>query len=397
MPSLPLDDPDFIRYPFSTYQQLRNEHPIFFWNEGFCWVFMKHCDVKPLLKDERLTPDFRQFEYYDPTHRTVFDELMESGLFGLAPKDHHRIRALATPSLAPRIIEIATPMILDVINETFAVFEGKQIIHFAKEVSFDIPREVVSRLVGVPTKNNSIFKDMATAVIDCADFMLTFEQREKAAERIPAGVALLKELIEERRHQPAKDDFLGTLIRAEEQNNRLTTQEMITLVIALLSAGQEATMDVMNAVVKTFLTHPESIPKALQSDEAFKQAVEEAIRVDYFGKAGAMRFVVEDFEYKGHQLKKGQMVRLHVPSAIMDETVFADPEKFDITRDQKDSITFGYGPHFCIGAGLARLEVRLLAKEFLTKFPQAKIIGDIKYGQHYMIRRIEELNIQLWE
>ena len=172
---------------------------------------------------------------------------------------------------------------------------------------------------------------------------------------------------------------------------------MITLVLALLSAGQEATMDVMNFVIKTFLEHPESIAPAMADDTTFANAVEEAIRFDYFGKAGAVRFVLEDFEYKGHQLKKGQMVRLHVPSALMDEAVIPNPQTFDIHRDHKETITFGYGSHFCIGAGLARLEVRIMAREFLKKFPQAKIISEVQYDGHYMIRRIGELNIQLWE
>jgi cytochrome P450 len=389
------DDPTFIANPYPVYQKLRDEHPVFYWEEGFCWMFMKHEDVKPLLKDERLSTDFRKFMFYEPSDLTVFEDLMANGLFGLEREDHHRLRALAAPSLAPRIVEDATPMILDVIEETFASFKGRDRINFSTDVSLDIPREVVSRLVGVPTKDNVAFRAMAKAVIDCADYTMSAEERAEAAANIPAGLQQLEDIIEQRRKEEPRDDFLGTLIATQEGGQRLSTKEMITLIIALLSAGQEATMDVMNFVVKTFLEHSDVIPEALSDDELFANAVEEAIRFDYFGKAGAVRFVLDDFEYKGFNLKKGEMVRLHVPSALMDTDVFIEPERFDIHRNQKESLTFGYGPHFCIGAGLARLEVRLLAREFLKQFPNARIVGDVEYASHYMIRRIEKLEIQL--
>ena len=173
------EDPEFIKNPFPTYERLRNEHPIFFWDEGFCWMFMKHEDVKPLLKDPRLTTDFRKFEFYDPSQQTIFEKTMENGVFGAGPEDHRRLRALAAPSLAPRIIETATPMIEKIIAETFKEIEGKQVVNFAKEISFDVPREVVSQLVGIPTKDDQVFKDMATAVIDCADFTMSYEERKK--------------------------------------------------------------------------------------------------------------------------------------------------------------------------------------------------------------------------
>ncbi|MFY0530567.1 cytochrome P450 [Archangium gephyra] len=221
-------------------------------------------------------------------------------------------------------------------------------------------------------------------------------------EEVPAlrtdlaeGVRLLHATIEERRRNPLENDILTTLIQTKEQGDRLSTQELLSLVSSLIVGGFETTMHLIAFTVFHLLQRPEVLAQVKAEPELLKNTIEEVLRFDHFGKVGVSRYPLEDVEVGGVKIRKGQMLLILLTSIQRDETAFDKAKVFDVRRNTNASLAFGHGAHYCIGAGLARLEVQIAVGSLLQRFPELRLIKPPSFAPHPVIRQMRDLEVKL--
>jgi cytochrome P450 len=323
----------------------------------------------------------------------AFEKLMNNNLFFLDRKNHLRLRKLALPAFSPRIMEKMKDRFSILVKERFDEIGTPDSFNFAAEIAEKIPTQAIASLVGIPRDKFPIFDSLAYGVVRGINPMLTPEERKDAIKGVPEGLNLLNELIDERRANPG-DDFLSTLILAEDEGSKLSNLEMCALVGAVLGAGSDTAVDLHSYLIKNLLQHPEEF-KALKSDENLVQgAISETLRYESSGKTGLARYASEDLEINGHNVKKGEMVQLITSTAGMDAKIYNEPRKFDIQRDHDKSISFGQGPHYCIGVTLVRSQTEVMLKELFKRFPDLSLGNDIVYDYgHHNARRMDVMMV----
>jgi cytochrome P450 len=281
-----------------------------------------------------------------------------------------------------------------IVDEALALIEPVDgtfnVTHFADY----IPLRGISTVLGIPPEHDPTFRRFGQSVVDANNPAQTPEERVRALAPFGEGAELLRKLIEERRRDPGPD-VLSTLIQAEEAGERLSHDELIALVMALISAGSETTVHLICFATYNLLRHPEQLALVKADPALMRNALDEVLRFDSFGKNGVPRFAVEATELSGVQLRKGQMVYPHLPAALRDSDVFPDAGTFDIRRDRIANISFGTGPHHCVGAALARIEGELAVAGLLSRFPTLQLAGEPVYAPHAFLRKMEVLPLRL--
>lgn len=384
---------DFTVDPYPTYTRLREEAPVYYWPEARVWIVSRFDDVASVLRDPRLATDPAQVglpareEAMPPEIRAPFRQ----GLFALAPKDHARVRKAVSPAFTPRAVERLRPMIQALIDEALAPWEGKDEIDIAEFADF-VPLRVISKMLGIPAEHEEVFRAFGESLISLIDPRATGDEFAARLAPVPPGIALIQRLIEERR-QNLGDDLLSTLIRAEEQGDRLSTDEMLGLVAALITAGSETTVHFICFAAKSLLCVPERAAAVRQDPSILRRALEEVLRQDNFGKSGLIRWAREDVEIAGVSIKRQEMILALLPAALRDPRAFPDADTFDPKRQPEEILSFGIGPHFCLGAALARLEGEMAVSTLMRRYPTMRIAAEPEYAEHPIIRKLSKLRV----
>tara|TARA_Y100000768_G_scaffold242906_1_gene184052 strand:- start:11958 stop:13184 length:1227 start_codon:yes stop_codon:yes gene_type:complete len=388
---------DFIHDPVPTLKKLSSEYPISRFDQWQAWLITGHENILKCLLDTRLSTDFNLWEYA-PEKKAIedmdaFEKLMNNNLFFLDRKNHLRLRKLALPAFSPRIMEQMKERFSILVKERFDEIGTPASFNFAAEIAEIIPTQAIASLVGIPRDKFPIFDSLAYGVVRGINPMLTPEERKEAIKGVPEGLNLLNELIDERRKNPG-DDFLSTLILAEDEGSKLSNMEMCALVGAVLGAGSDTAVDLHSYLIKTLLQHPDQL-KALKDDESLVQgAISETLRYESSGKTGLARYASEDIDINGFEVKKGQMVQLITSTAGMDPKMYDNPEVFNIKRDHDKSISFGQGPHYCIGVTLVRSQTEVMLKELFKRFPSISLGDEIVYDyNHHNARRMDVMMV----
>ena len=388
---------EFIDNPVPTLEKLSSEYPISRFDAWQSWLVTGHENIIKCLLDTRLSTDFNLWEFA-PDKKPVaemdaFEKLMNNNLFFLDRKNHLRLRKLALPAFSPRIMEQMKERFKVLVQERFNEIGTPASFNFAAEIAEIIPTQAIASLVGIPREKFPIFDSLAYGVVRGINPMLTPEERKDAIKGVPKGLELLNELIDERRANPG-DDFLSTLILAEDEGSKLSNLEMCALVGAVLGAGSDTAVDLHSYLIKNLLQNPNEFD-ALKGDETLVQgAISETLRYESSGKTGLARYASEDLEINGYHVKQGQMVQLITSTAGMDPKIYENPRLFDIRRDHDKSISFGQGPHYCIGVTLVRSQTEVMLKELFKRFPNLSLGNEIVYDyNHHNARRMDVMMV----
>ena len=389
---------EFIHDPTPTLEKLTLEFPIARFEAWQAWLVTGHQNIISCLLDRRLSTDFNLWEFAPQKkpfdEMDAFEKLMNNNLFFLDRKNHLRLRKLALPAFSPRIMEKMKERFEVLVKERFDEIGTPESFNFSAEIAEIVPTQAIASLVGIPRDKFPIFDSLAYGVVRGINPMLTPDERKEAIKGVPEGLDLLNELIDERRANPG-DDFLSTLILAEDEGSKLSNLEMCALVGAVLGAGSDTAVDLHSYLIKNLLQHPKQY-NALMADETLVQgAISETLRYESSGKTGLARYASEDLEIQGHQIKKGQMVQLITSTAGMDPLIYHDPRTFDIKRDHDKSISFGQGPHYCIGVTLVRSQTEVMLKELFKRFPNLSLGDDVVYDyDHHNARRMDVMTVK---
>ncbi|GAA2354524.1 cytochrome P450 [Saccharopolyspora halophila] len=361
-------------YPFNSaealdldpfYAQLRKQEPLSRIQLPFgeaAWLATRYEDAKVVLGDPRFSRAVA-VDRDEPRLRTR--KSMSGGLLSMDPPDHTRLRRLVAKAFTGRRVEklrARTQEIADgLADEMIAKGAPADLV---EDFALPLPITVICELLGVPFDDRADFRVWSDAFLSTTK--LTPEQVTDYMERMWAYIA---GLIEQRRREPA-DDLITALIAARDEEDKLSEDEMVQLAAGILVAGHETTASQIPNFTYVLLTHPEQLAQLRADLELIPRAVEELMRFVPLGVgAGFPRYATEDVELGGVQVRAGEPVLVSVASANRDESVFENPDQLDFAREEASQIGFGHGPHHCLGAQLARMELQVALRTLLTRLP----------------------------
>lgn len=392
--SLSLDpvDPVFYNNPYPYYHEVRSKVPVFKWEHYGHWCFARFEDVSALLRDRRFGRQILHVATRDelgwpdaPDHLKPFYAFEQHSLLELEPPVHTRLRGLVNRSFLSRQVERLRPAITSLSNGLIDRLEGQNEADLLTSFATPIPVIVICDLLGVPT-------DMAQQLLAWSHEMVAMymARRDRAVEdaAVKATVEFsdfMRRYINERRKAP-REDLLSDLIRAEEQGQKLSEDELVTTAILLLNAGHEATVHAIGNGVKCLLEHD-------IRDGIGEGHVEECLRYDAPLHLFT-RYALEDIEFAGIKLQKGEEVGLLLGAANRDPVRFADPDTFDPSRDPNPHVSFGAGIHFCVGAPLARLEMQIALPILFQRLPKLELAEQPVYRNAYHFHGLERLRVR---
>jgi len=258
---------------------------------------------------------------------------------------------------------------------------------------------VIAEMIGVPTEDRELFRHWSDALVENLGGGLLRPPSPEALAKELAAVEAMRayfvERVEERRRKP-REDLLSALVAAELEGSRLTFDEMLQMLVLLLVAGNETTRNLIANAVYTLIEHPESERHLRAHPEHVPGAVEEVLRFASPVQCD-VRYLVQDTEVAGHDVEAGTIALLWLGSANRDETVFPDPDVFDVTRPDNRHLAFGFGPHFCLGANLARLEAQVALRVLLRRVRQWQLATSDPLPLHpsLIFRAMTELPLEV--
>ncbi|GAB3155237.1 cytochrome P450 [Micromonospora sonneratiae] len=369
---------DVRAYPFAgpdrlnldpTYAELRREQPLIRIRLPYgedAWLATRYADVKTVLGDLR----FSRAAAIGRDEPRSTPQLIQDGILTMDPPDHTRLRKLVAKAFTARRVEQLRPRAQRIADELIdrMVATGPPadlVEHFATP----LPIRVICELLGVPFADQGRFHTWSEAIVSTTS--LSPEQIDEYLGNLHAYMA---DLIAQRRHEPA-DDLISALVRARDENaDRLTETEMVTLAAGLLAAGHETTVTQISNFGYVLLTHPVELARLRADPGLIPNAVEELLRYVPLGAASAFaRYAKEDVELGGVLVRAGEPVLGALASANRDETVFAEPDRLDLTRESNPHIGFGHGVHHCVGAQLARMELQVALGSLVDRLPGLRL------------------------
>lgn len=364
---MPLDvnpyDKTFVDNPFPTYARLRSEAPVF-WSERLkFWIISKYDDVVAIARNPT------DFSSTIGPGGGFSSEGSDLPLVAYDPPDHTRVRSVVSNVFNAARVEALEPRIRELCNELVDGIEAKaghdEPIDFIKSFSKALPVTMIAEIMGAPPAMADRFKLWADAGVGS-------RQALPNAQVMAEMRTYFGSLADERRKDP-RDDLITALVQtADADEGKLRKDEIDRFCELLWIAGNETTTNLLSNALVALQENPGEFEKVLHDRSLIPSFVEETLRY-YSPVRGLFRGVSHDLEFRGHSLRKGQPVWLLFISANRDEEQFSDPERFDIRRDPNRHVAFGFGPHFCLGAPLARLEARVAFETLLERIPHLRV------------------------
>jgi len=353
--------------PYEWYKHMRENHPVYYDAEQDVWNVFLYDDVNRVLSDYRLFSsrrDRRQFSI-PPLETRV-------NLNSSDPPEHRNIRSIVSKAFTPRSLQQWKPRIQAIANELVQDMNHFDEIDIVEQFAAPLPVTVISDLLGVPTtdrKQIKMWSDILFMPYSKEKFSNLDTQKEVTLHEFKA---YLLPIVQEKRYH-LKEDIISDLIRAEYEGERLTDEEIVTFSLGLLAAGNETTTNLIINSFYCFLVDAPGVYKELgESPELIPKAIEEVLR--YRFPVTLARTITEDTTIFGPKMKKGQMIVTWISAANLDENKFPQADRFDLYRSGNEKhLTFGKGPHFCLGAPLARLEAEVALTTFISNFKKLEL------------------------
>ena len=383
---------DFVQNPYPFYETCLAKGGKVFWEDYKMVSLFKYDDVSNILKDRRFGRECPEEKKQD--HRkelAPFYELEDHSMLQLEPPKHTRLRGLVLRAFTSRKVNSMAAEIETLCAQLMQNFSSNQ-VNILNEYANKIPVIIIARLLGVPEEMSDQLLRWSNDMVMMYQARRTEEHEKRATKASKEFSAFMRGYVDERRSKP-KDDLITHLISAEENGEKLTTDELITTCILLLNAGHEATVHSLGNGIKVLLEN-KKITIDWQSEIKINQLIEEILRFDpplhIF-----TRYAYDQIDIGDYTLMKGDEVALVLGATGRDKTLWIDPEYFDPNRIIKKNTAFGGGIHFCVGAALARLEMQIALPILFTKYPKMELAEKPRYADVYHFHGLEKLLVNL--
>lgn len=392
-------DPTNRANPYPLYQRIRASGPLVL-PESNLTVFSSYSDCDDVLRHPASASDGMKSTVVQRqlAEGAEMRPLGPPGFLFLDPPDHTRLRKLVSKAFVPKVVKALEPDIAAMVDGLLDGVDRAGRFDVIADLAYPLPVAVICRLLGVPLEDEPKFSHASALLAQALDpfTTVTGEVSEGAEERLEAGRWLrdyLRGLIDRRRGDP-REDLISGLIAAEEDGDQLTVDEIVATCNLLLIAGHETTVNLIANAVQIMLRDPVQW-RALGADPSRVSAVvEETMRYDPPVQL-MMRIASEDMTIGEVDIPKGDSMLLLIAAANRDQDSVERPDEFDPDRETIRHLGFGKGPHFCLGAPLARLEASVALSAVTARFPDARIDGDAVYKPNVTLRGLAELEVSV--
>jgi cytochrome P450 len=368
--------PSVLADPYPFFRRLRLEDPVHEDPDGRGWMVSRYDDVAAVLRDNRFSAERMVTNQERIATPNPVEQALARQMLFLDPPDHTRLRNLFTKAFTPSRVEALRPQVAGMVTKLLNNAEdagGR--IDFIQDFCVPFPVTVIAQMLGVPTEDWARLRNWSVAFGKLiSGRLLSAEEATEAKHGIVAFMEYFGELIAVRRQRP-EGDLLSDLIVAEEQGDRLSTEELIVNLILLLAAGHGTTTHLLGNGLLALSRHPEQWNRLVSDPTLGGNAVNELLRYDGPVQA-TTREALEDISFADKTILRGQRVTVLLGSANHDEDRFQNPDTLDLHRPAVRLLSFGHGIHTCLGAALARMEAQVAFSELALRFPGLEVTTD---------------------
>lgn len=374
-----ISSPEFKANPYPAYQKFR-ETPSFVQVPspmGKSYFITRREDAEAALREPRFSTNPHTIMPPELIAQVFSDtEFMRAFLTSMMlqdPPDHTRLRRLVNVAFTPRKMEMWAGRVQAITDALLDELPAYGAIDLIESFAYPLPMRVFSEVLGIPVPDREQFRVWSVSFGDSlGDPVKTHSIQPQMADFLQ----YIYWLIDEKTAHPTQD-LISDLIQAEAEGTRLNRQELVGMIITLLIAGNETTVNLISNGMYVLFQHPEQLALLKQDPTLIKGAVEEILRYRGAATNGSERWVQEDFEFRGHHFKKGESVYISIASVNRDAAYCPHAETFDITRKDNQHLAFGFGIHYCLGAPLARIEGQIAIQSLLRRYPNIRANADL--------------------
>jgi cytochrome P450 len=372
MTVLDIPFPDAFQFdPSPTFAELREERPVARVRTlagAEVWLVTRYDDVRLVLSDPRFS---RAAVVREGAPRVALAKPMPSSLTTTDPPEHTRLKRLVVPTFAHRKIEQTRPWVVSLAaqlaDDVEAAGDGADLRQL---FALPLPIQVICHLLGVPYEDRERFREWTEL-----GYSMRMAEADRVEHAMTSLIAYITELVETKLATLDQEpkDLLDELVRAREEGDRLSAEELVAFGVNLLVAGHETSANQISSCVAALLRDPSQWDRLVAEPELVPSAVEELLRYNRFSEVGQLRVALEDITLHGVTIKAGEGVMAALNSANRDPRAFDDPDELDLARADNRHLSFGHGPHFCLGAQLARIELQESLSVLLQHFPRMRL------------------------
>jgi cytochrome P450 len=355
--------------PHARYAELRRREPVSWqtYEQGGYWAVLRHADVQAVSRDpERFSAEAQGMQLVDYT-----DQLKT--LLSLDPPRHTEVRRRVLHAFTPRVVRALEPLMRRIVRDTFDRVAARETCDFVQDVVRPLPLAIVCDVLGIPEADRERVGQWADLLAGSMDPEIASGGKTGTQGAIEFGTYAFQ--LQAQSPAGPADSLLAVLKNAELDGEQVDLMTFCGLFVQIAIAGNETTRSTLCGGVLELVREP-ALYDALARDPArIPGAVEEMLRflspVHYFRRTAA-----RDTELSGQKIRAGERVVMMYASANRDETVFRDPDRFDVARDPNPHVAFGFGEHLCLGAALGRLEARVFLEELVARFRAVELAGE---------------------
>jgi cytochrome P450 len=385
--------------PHELFKELRSKCPVHWTSEiteypeedGY-WSITRADDVREISLD---------WETYSSAHGITAltnaimpVELISAMFIGMDPPKHDRLKQLFQRGFTPKRIAEHEEAIRAITIGVLDRLEGRDECDLVTDVAQPVVSRVIGSFMGIPPEDDEIWATLMNNTLGAGDPDMNPEGVQSVMERdVPEIFRRCGELIAARREQPT-DDLTSVLVHAEVDGERLEEHEIVMGFFLLVAAGNDSTKATYCAGMRALMEDPAQKQMLIDDPALIPGTVEEALRM-YPAFAHFRRTATRDVEVGGKQIREGDKIVMWYVSSNRDETRYEDPERFDVTRNPEHQAFGAGGRHFCLGAALARLELRVLLEETLKRYPNIELAGTPQYAESPFINQLKTLPVRL--
>jgi len=390
-----LSDPEtFVAgVPHAAFARLRRETPVSWQPEkngtGF-WSITKYDDLQRASRNHRVFSSGRKscFMFDSPPEDL---ERMQLMIVNMDPPRHTKLRGIVNKGFTPVRMKALEPHVREICRKIIDNVAKRGECDFVTSIAAELPLQVIAELLGVPLEERQMVFDWSNRLIgfDDPEFQTSMEDGKLAAAEM---YVYANQLADARRQKPL-DDLTSVLMEAEVEGEKLSELEFDLFFLLLAVAGNETTRNLISGGMLKLMENPAERARLIADRTLLPTAVEEMLRM----VSPVMHFrrtATQDIEVGGHAIREGDKVIFWYVSANRDEDVFRDAERFDVGRSPNDHLAFGIGQHFCLGANLARLEIRIMFEELLARLPDVELAGPVRRLRSNFINGIKSMPVR---
>lgn len=388
---------DFYQDPHAVYRQLRARGPIHRIRlDGVLgWLVVDHEVAKQAFLEPGISKNIGSPQGQEVLARNgaaeEFNAAINDNMLFSDPPQHTRLRKLVTKAFTGRAVRRLGPRITDLADDLLTRMSTHDRVDLLDSYAFPLPIAVICELLGVPDDDKDDFRAWTAVVVNDA---------APIEERTAAGISFftyMTELIADRTNHPG-DDLLSELITAKEDDDQLDQSELISMLLLLLAAGHETTVNLIGNAVYEMLREPAVAARLRNEPEAVPAYIEEILRSQGPVHLATARYTTEPITLGGQQIGAGEFIMISLAAANRDPAWFTEPDHVDTDRQDNRHIAFGHGIHYCLGAALARMEATVAVNRLLDRIPDLTLDAapeELSWRKSLLIRGLATLPVSL--